>query len=537
MSDINTNISLNTNSINILSNNINMQSNNTNLNGQQISLKANNSVYNPINEESLVTKKSISAINSTATYLNGVVQIVTDYTNFDRIGFIAPSDFLASDTYTLNGNTIILTDLNDSTIYNAWKSGSPVELIIVGDRAYFRAGGGGGGNLPPLSPNFDILVAEDAAYKYNICCDLIPEEQATDLGGAEWYYGDHIPQFVGDGTKIEISKEELISGTNAVNKSTRAPDPISEPVYRGIEWDDTKYLYARQFTYNNSHTYNTTYVGAVASTDPNFTDGSEPPEPEYTDDSYSFLEMITQTTTWKPQSNGWYRIFCVGKSGDGINGSSFSTSSGGGGAGGGSAGIAIGTYYFTTTSSVEITINTSLTSFGEYMTATAGANGSGSGRQTTDAAGGVGGTANGGNKENLSGFTGGLGGRGYRGVSDTSSRDGGPGENNGALGGTRADGKNSQCGGGGGGARLPDCKYVASTLTMYKGGKGAGGTGVNYTGTGDGSLYPTTNPPTLYGGGCGGGGGRRGNSNIDPISSGLGSPGTPGCIIIERAVV
>lgn len=71
-------------------------------------------------------------------------------------------------------------------------------------------GGGAGGindTLPPLLPGF---FATRNGEKILISANKIKEEDARYLGGAVWTYGDHLPQNVNDGTKIEIGRDELL---------------------------------------------------------------------------------------------------------------------------------------------------------------------------------------------------------------------------------------------------------------------------------------------------------------------------------------
>ena len=44
-----------------------------------------------------------------------------------------------------------------------------------------------------------------------ISADKVEESRATDLAGAVWVYGDHIPQNKNDGTKIELARDEVIN--------------------------------------------------------------------------------------------------------------------------------------------------------------------------------------------------------------------------------------------------------------------------------------------------------------------------------------
>ena len=82
-------------------------------------------------------RKDLSKIpNATAT-LSGSNVAITSNGDFNNIYFYAPSDFSASHTYTFNGSTITLRDLNNNAIQDAWKSGSPVNIIIKSNVGYF----------------------------------------------------------------------------------------------------------------------------------------------------------------------------------------------------------------------------------------------------------------------------------------------------------------------------------------------------------------------------------------------------------------
>lgn len=303
-----------------------------------------------------------------------------------------------------------------------------------------------------------------------------------------------------------------------------------------IPWSDPDTIfYCRQFPYNSRRQYQTQLVGAVATTDPDYQDGSIPSEPEDVEGAYEFFQLITQTTEWSPSVSGWYSIYCVGKSGNGSAGGTVRRQ-GDGGPGGGSGGIARSTLYLKTTDVINITINDSLTSFGDYMSATAAENATRSIRQDRYYLGSDGGNADGGNKANLVGYKGGSG--GIPSYSENYSTNGTQGGNNGAYGGAGRGSSRYRSGGGGGGARLADTKYTIASLTAY-----SGGTGQDYDSDGErtpatgGSVYPdiNTNPPVLYGGGNGGGGGGAVSSSGTTYAAGTGSAGTPGCIIIEKA--
>lgn len=328
----------------------------------------------------------------------------------------------------------------------------------------------------------------------------------------------------------------VLPGTMQVNADGSIVEQETANVTVTIPWSNPDTIfYCRQFPYNSRRQYQTMLVGAVATTDPDYQDGSIPSEPEDVEGAYEFFQLITQTTEWSPSVSGWYSIYCVGKSGNGSAGGTVRRQ-GDGGPGGGSGGIARSTLYLKTTDVINITINDSLTSFGDYMSATAAENATRSIRQDRYYLGSDGGNADGGNKANLVGYKGGSG--GIPSYSENYSTNGTQGGNNGAYGGAGRGSSRYRSGGGGGGARLADTKYTIASLTAY-----SGGTGQHYDSDGErtpatgGSVYPdiNTNPPVLYGGGNGGGGGGAVSSSGTTYAAGTGSAGTPGCIIIEKA--
>ena len=281
--------------------------------------------------------------------------------------------------------------------------------------------------------------------------------------------------------------------------------------------------------------------------------------PRLVPDAYEFLACLTQNTEWMPPEDGFYRITCIGKSGDGATGYrgsytsrpvrptvTHSTMSGGyGGSGGAAGGMARSVLELRTSTSVHCTVTTSITSFGDYLSATAGVwNTPGAGTGGTD-------FVTTGNE----GGQGGCGGRfeGETGTAGSKSYParGNDGKGNGGQGGaarvssSNFDINNVGGGGGGGGGTyvLPYnisyddplyTTYIARDLRSYRGGDGSDGRLV-----GSGSHYPefSANNPIWYGGGNGGGGGSAASSQIwDGFNPGYGSPGSPGGILIEKGV-
>ena len=113
-------------------------------------------------------------------------------------------DTFAGYTAKPNGIDTTLTD-------GAFVSGDVVSVTIdtEGKRLNFKLGGGVSSALPPLNPNF---MAEYADGFITVTADKLPVAQANELAGAEWYYGDHVPARPGDGTKVEFTREQLITG-------------------------------------------------------------------------------------------------------------------------------------------------------------------------------------------------------------------------------------------------------------------------------------------------------------------------------------
>ena len=281
--------------------------------------------------------------------------------------------------------------------------------------------------------------------------------------------------------------------------------------------------------------------------------------PRLVPDAYEFLTCLTQNTEWTPPEDGFYRITCIGKSGDGETGYrgsytsrpvrptvTHSTMSGGyGGSGGAAGGMARSVLELRTSTSVHCTVTTSITSFGDYLSATAGIwNTPGAGTGGTDFV--------------TTGNEGGQGGRGGRHEGETGTAGsksyparGNDGKGNGGQGGaarvssSNFDINNVGGGGGGGGGTyaLPSnisyddplyTTYIVRDLRSYRGGVGSDGRHV-----GSGSRYPefSASNPVWYGGGNGGGGGSAGSyQSWDGFNPGYGSPGSPGGILIEKGV-
>ena len=282
--------------------------------------------------------------------------------------------------------------------------------------------------------------------------------------------------------------------------------------------------------------------------------------PRLVPDAYEFLTCLTQNIEWTPPEDGFYRITCIGKSGDGATGGTgrweqgtggdhygdwLSTDYGGaGGIGGGTGGIARSVLDLRASEKIHCTISTSISSFGSHLSATAAVwNTPGEGK--------------GGNDFNTTGESGGSGGRGgYHkslngypsGSNTTYPTNGENGGGNGARGGQayRPENYAGEGGGGGGGGatyKLPPdiayddplvTTYIVQSLANHYGGNGGSGRNGSPTAA---SSYPAFNPlsPVWYGGGSGGGGASAGNSSTTRPGA-AGSLGSPGGILIEKGV-
>lgn len=250
--------------------------------------------------------------------------------------------------------------------------------------------------------------------------------------------------------------------------------------------------------------------------------------------NWTFLQAISANGTFNAQANTWYRVYVYGKSGNGgtFTGGGSGVIAGRGGCGGGGAGgYAESKLYFKAATSVPVTVNTALSSFGSYLSATAGTNGgSVPGSEPIYGGFGAGGAAGTGTGGNVVNQTGGAGGDGGANVSGGVPFDGAAGGNTGGTGGLKGN-YTSGGGGGGGGGRLRGNKYIG--VMGSAAGFGGNGTSKNGYGNPGGSVpnWNETSPPTLYGGGGGAG---SGSVTVDGVSPG--GTGSAGLIIIERGV-
>lgn len=157
-----------------------------------------------------------TGINATATYSAGVVAITAPDDAGEILTFVAPSDFLSSDTYTLNGEALTITDLNGEALDEAWKKNSPITITVSGGKAFFKAGGSGKNDtLPPLLGNMTVEVVEgDENDTYTIKMDKLVLDKTTKMvGGAQLEWGEEMPAKPGKGTGgIKTwTREEIIT--------------------------------------------------------------------------------------------------------------------------------------------------------------------------------------------------------------------------------------------------------------------------------------------------------------------------------------
>lgn len=165
-------------------------------------------------DDANATNKAINTIMGSGvevTYEEGTVKI-TAPEGMTMVTFIAPSNYSASDKYTINDDEITLSDLNGEPLDDAWKQGSPVTLTLNGNEAFFKAGGGAGklpSDLAPLCPNFTV---ERNGTKVKISADKIQLNSYTNMvAGGVWAWGKTRPtKPTGENTKL-WSRAELIT--------------------------------------------------------------------------------------------------------------------------------------------------------------------------------------------------------------------------------------------------------------------------------------------------------------------------------------
>lgn len=79
---------------------------------------------------------------------------------------------------------------------------------VFGNLVSLGGAGGQSGDLPPLLDNFKAAYGENE-NSVILSADKMSESRANELAGAVWVYGEHVPQNVNDGTKIQLTREEI----------------------------------------------------------------------------------------------------------------------------------------------------------------------------------------------------------------------------------------------------------------------------------------------------------------------------------------
>lgn len=166
---------------------------------------------------------------------------------------------------------------------------------IYGSPLWLSGGGGMKDTLPPLLDNFKATRNEG---NITLSASKMEESRAKELAGAVWVYADHIPQKVSDGTKIELTRDEIVGSSDEVITKT-------------IQWGAETECYIRQFTYNEKKQYQTMLEGATAE----YIYSAFPAEPE----SYSMIEDRNTSGEFIAPEDGWYQLDACGQSGDGGN--------------------------------------------------------------------------------------------------------------------------------------------------------------------------------------------------------------------------
>lgn len=182
-----------------------------------------------------------TGINATATYSEGVVAITAPDDAGEILTFVAPSDFLSTDTYTLNGEALTITDLNGEALDDSWKKDSPVTITVSGGKAFFKAGGSGKNDtLPPLLGNMTVEVVEgEETDTYTIKMDKLILDKTTEMvGGAQLEWGEEMPTKPGKGTGgIKAwTREEVITTGKPYDGLLLGDITASDAVNETIIW-------------------------------------------------------------------------------------------------------------------------------------------------------------------------------------------------------------------------------------------------------------------------------------------------------------
>jgi hypothetical protein len=147
---------------------------------------------------------NINATNKAKVGLPWSVNGFPDYTFFENFQFVEVGMYViltgneGSSSFTYNYNSNVASKAPPTA------SGLQIEAMIH----------------PMMEPKPETPVAldSDGSYymfeevqKVTLSADKMPVSRAADLAGAVWVYGDHIPNNVNDGTKINLTREEIVS--------------------------------------------------------------------------------------------------------------------------------------------------------------------------------------------------------------------------------------------------------------------------------------------------------------------------------------
>lgn len=111
--------------------------------------------------------------NADASRADGVVAI-TGPEDANMITFVAPADWVDGDTYTYNGTTLILTNLNNQQVQSGWQQGAPIVFYLLGSRAYFYPTGSGG--FIEMTENIPVINRQDNTLYSLVLADFGAQE-------------------------------------------------------------------------------------------------------------------------------------------------------------------------------------------------------------------------------------------------------------------------------------------------------------------------------------------------------------------------
>lgn len=127
-------------------------------------------------------------------------------------------------------------------------------MSIIYGSPLFLSSSSQNADLPPLLDNFKAVAGEEE-NTILVSADKMEESRANELAGAVWVYADHEPESVNDGTKIQLTREEVVTSDGGE----------AQTVTKTVEWNNESDFFARQFTYNSKKQYQTMLEGALAS--------------------------------------------------------------------------------------------------------------------------------------------------------------------------------------------------------------------------------------------------------------------------------